>query len=131
MYLLLPLQLPHQLPRPRLLLLPQPHLRLHLSLPLPLHVLPYSTQRCSEVFLVTPYDDLQLADRPRLFRDPLVLRALWRVGGELGAREERSFEGEDLVGARVELAARGEKFLLELWGMGVSKTYVLTCLCVL
>ena len=82
--------------------------------PFALDVLAHSSQRCTEVVLVSLDDHLELADVARLLAEQTVLLAFWRVGGQLGAREECRFEREDLRRLGLDFAARGEELLLKL-----------------
>ena len=108
------LQLPHELVRPRLLLLPPALLLLELLGPLLLDVLPHGAERLAEVLLVAFDDDLQLADRLSLLAQQLVLVAVRRVGRELRPCEERRLEGQDLRRLSVDLPPSGEELLLQL-----------------
>lgn len=82
--------------------------------PFALDVLAHSAQRRAEIILVALDNHLKLADVARLLGEKTVLLAFWRVGGQLGAREECRFEREDLRALGLDFAACGEKLLLEL-----------------
>lgn len=82
--------------------------------PFPLDVLTHSAQRCAEVVFVTLDDHLELTDVPRLLAEQTVLLAFWRIGWQLGACLECSFEREDLRRLGLDFAACGEELLLEL-----------------
>ena len=82
--------------------------------PFALDVLAHSTQRCAEIVFVALNDHFELTDVARLLAEQAVFLAFWRVGRQLGAREKRLFEREDLRRLGLDLAACGEELLLEL-----------------
>ena len=83
------LELPHELVRPRLLLLPPALLLLELLGPLLLDVLADGAERLAEVLLVPLDDDLELADSFGLLAEQLVLFALRSIRRENRPGEQR------------------------------------------
>ena len=82
--------------------------------PFTLNVLTHRAQWGAKVVFVALDDYLELADIARLLAKQSVLLAFWRIGRQLGAREERLFERENLRRLGLDLATCGKELLLEL-----------------
>ena len=82
--------------------------------PLTLDVLTHGAQWRTEIILVALNDHLELSDIARLLAEQAVFLAFWRIGGQLGTREERLFECKNLRRLRLDLTACGEELLLKL-----------------